>query len=135
MEMGWKKKLLFSSVIAGLCLIAIELVLRRAIDQPGFREFPSDQPAGLYVPHPTRLYTMASNFKARIETPSYAVDVSTNALGLRDDPVLPGSGLGSRDGADRGRGYGRRTAAFGRDTVCGHSSPLFLLTSVTFYNI
>lgn len=85
-----KKNLLLSAIVMLVCLLLGEVALRMWHERPGFSNFPEDQPAGLYVAHPIRYYEMAPNFDSVIDAELYNIQVSTNALGLRDDPVQPG---------------------------------------------
>ncbi len=70
-------------------VMVIELMSRLLLPRPGFYPFPKHQPPGLLEPHPTRFYTYASDFSARVVTEEYNITVKTNSWRLRDDPILP----------------------------------------------
>lgn len=85
-----KKNLLLTLIVTLVCLLLGEAAVRVWFERPGFRDFPEDQPPGLYVPHPTRSYALAPNYDGKINAELYTIRVSTNNLGLRDGPVQPG---------------------------------------------
>ncbi len=85
-------KLLLLTISTLASLLVCEVLVRQfhLIPRPEYRSFPEDQPPGLYVPHSIRHYTSASNFAGTINAREYTIQITTNSLGLRDDPIVPG---------------------------------------------
>ncbi len=85
------KNWLLALVSVVLGLLVAEVTVRIALPDPGF--FPFNSPAGMLIPHPDREYAYAPEFSARTVTADYDIQVETNSLGLRDDPLVEGSAV------------------------------------------
>ena len=78
-----KRIVFFLIPFAGFLILA-ELVTRLFLPRPGFQPYPSEQPAGLLIPHPERGYAYAANFVGEIQSEDSVISIRTNELGLRD---------------------------------------------------
>lgn len=93
-------------VVAGIAagLVAGDALLYFGARQPGV-----DVPRGMYVADPGTGYRLAPNFHGVLHTPTFAIDVRTNELGLRGPPLR-----------DRGDGH-RRVLLLGDSFVFGYA--------------
>jgi len=90
MKLRSKLLLITISTLAGLLVCEVLVRQLDLIPRPEYRSFPEDQPPGLYVSHSSRHYTSAPNFAGTINAREYTIQIATNSLGLRDDPIAPG---------------------------------------------
>jgi len=88
-----KKRILFFLILFSGFLFLAELVTRILLPQPGFQPYPTEQPAGLLIPHPQRGYAYAANFHGQMQSEEGALSIRTNELGLRDLPLDSLKGL------------------------------------------
>jgi len=70
-----------------LSVLAAEFVVRLGLPSPGFIQ--RTELPGLLIPHPTRSYAYAPNYRGEVRTKDYRIRIDTNSLGLRDDPIPP----------------------------------------------
>jgi lysophospholipase L1-like esterase len=98
------RRLLFA--LAGVAggLLAGDALVGLVARQPGI-----DVPRGMYVADPGTGYRLAPNFHGVLRTPTFAIDVRTNELGLRGPPLR-----------DRGDGH-RRVLLLGDSFVFGYA--------------
>lgn len=82
------RRVVYVLIIYGIILLSGEIATRLLVYKPSFQPFPPDVQKAMLVPHPTRSYTYAPDFSARIVTNDYTVELKTNQLGLRDDPIV-----------------------------------------------
>ncbi len=87
--MSWSQRwgLLGVSLIAAA--LAGELVLRLALPPPGFQPFGTFGRQQVVEPHPIRGHMSRPNLSLVAATRDYRVDIRTNDLGIRDDPLTP----------------------------------------------
>lgn len=84
------RRLLLAAMATLGSLLFVEMVVRIVLPSPGLQPFPRGRPLGLLVPHESRGYAYAPAFAGTITTPEYQIELATNSLGLRDDPVAAG---------------------------------------------
>jgi lysophospholipase L1-like esterase len=98
------RRLLFTLTGAVAGLACGDALLFLCARQPGV-----DVPRGMYVADPEVGYRLAPNFRGVMRTPTFAIDVATNELGLRGPPLR-----------DRNDGH-RRVLVLGDSFVFGYA--------------
>lgn len=81
-------RIVYVLIVYGIILFSAEIATRLLLYKPSFQPFPPDVQKRMLVAHPTRSYTYSPNFSARIVTNDYRIELKTNQLGLRDDPIV-----------------------------------------------
>ncbi len=71
-----------------ICFGIAEVACRLFLAPPGFQAWPAAHVPGLRSPHPTRGFAHTQNFAGRRVTTDYNTALVTNALGMRDGPVV-----------------------------------------------
>lgn len=99
----------FRRLFFALAGVAVGLVAGNALMHAGARQPGIDVPRGMYVADPGTGYRLAPDFRGVLRTPTFAIDVRTNELGLRGPPLR-----------DRGDGH-RRILLLGDSFVFGYA--------------